>query len=166
LAFEAAARCVKSGGILLTADADACVYPNWIEANLAELRKGVDAVAGRIEIDPVDAALIPSKLHEDDARECAYAALLDEINARLDPNAFDLWPSHSEHSGASIAVTADAYRRAGGIPAVALGKTAPSVMPSGASMLASGIRPKRASLFRGEFWGVRSAAWRIRSAAE
>lgn len=122
LAFEAAARCVRSGGILLTTDADACVYPNWIEANLGELQKGVDAVAGRIEIDPVDAALIPSKLHEDDARECAYAALLDEINARLDPNAFDPWPRHSEHSGASIAVTADAYRRAGGIPAVALGE--------------------------------------------
>jgi hypothetical protein len=39
-------------------------------------------------------------------------------------------------------------------------------MPSGASMLASGILPKLALLFRGEFWGVPPAAWRIRSAAE
>lgn len=39
LAFEAEARCVKSEGILLTTDADACVYPNWIEANLVELRR-------------------------------------------------------------------------------------------------------------------------------
>src|SRR6202034_1256089 len=32
------------------------------------------------------------------------------------------WPRHCEHSGASIAVTVDAYQRAGGIPAVALGE--------------------------------------------
>ena len=122
LAMQAAEKFVAPQGVLLTTDADACVYPDWISANLLALRQGADAVAGCIEIDPAEAALIPPKLHEDDARECAYAALLDEIEARLDWDSADPWPRHSEHSGASIAVTVDAYRRAGGIPAVGLGE--------------------------------------------
>jgi hypothetical protein len=122
LAMEAAEELVEPDGILLTTDADGCVDADWIALNLRALRRGADAVAGRIEIDAVEAALIPSKLHEDDARECAYGVLLDEIDAELDSDPFDPLPRHSEHSGASIAVTVSAYRRAGGIPAVALGE--------------------------------------------
>jgi glycosyltransferase involved in cell wall biosynthesis len=102
LAMRAAEDFVAPHGVLLTTDADACVYPNWIAANLLALRQGADAVAGCIEIDPAEAALIPPKLHEDDARECAYAAWLDEIHARLDWDPADPWPRHSEQSGASI----------------------------------------------------------------
>jgi hypothetical protein len=120
--MQAAEDFVAPQGVLLTTDADACVYPNWIATNLFALREGADAVAGCIEINPAEAALIPPKLHQDDARECAYAALLDEIDARLDWDPADPWPRHSEQSGASIAVTVDAYRRAGGIPWVALGE--------------------------------------------
>jgi hypothetical protein len=122
LAMQAAEDFVAPQGVLLTTDADACVYPNWIATNLFALREGADAVAGCIEINPAEAALIPPKLHQDDARECAYAALLDEIDARLDWDPADPWPRHSEQSGASIAVTVDAYRRAGGIPWVPLGE--------------------------------------------
>jgi hypothetical protein len=50
------------------------------------LRRGADAIAGRIEIDSVEAALIPPRLHEDDARECAYADLLDQIDAAITQN--------------------------------------------------------------------------------
>jgi GT2 family glycosyltransferase len=121
-AMQAAEDFVAPQGVLLTTDADACVYPDWIANNLVALREGADAVAGCIEIDPAEAALIPPKLHEDDSRECAYAALLDEIHARLDWDPADPWPRHSEQSGASIAVSVDAYRRAGGIPGVALGE--------------------------------------------
>ncbi len=71
LAMQAAEKLVTPKGVLLTTDADACVCTNWIAGNLLALRQGADAVFGRIEIDPVDAALIPPKLHEDDARECA-----------------------------------------------------------------------------------------------
>jgi hypothetical protein len=61
-------------------------------------------------------------LLEADARECRYAALLDEIAAAIDPDPWDPWPRHDEHSGASIAVTAEAFRRAGGIPRMAMGE--------------------------------------------
>lgn len=107
---------------LLTTDADATVPPDWVAANLWCLRAGAEAVAGRAVIDPREAALIPARLHEDDARECAYAALLDELAAIVDPLPWDPWPRHTEHSGASIAVRLSAYRRAGGMPAPALGE--------------------------------------------
>jgi len=122
LATRVAEKFVSPRGVLLTTDADARVYPNWIEANLRALEQGADAVAGCAEIDPIEAALIPPKLHEDDAREGKYGALLDELDARIDPDPADPWPHHSEHSGASIAVTVDAYRSVGGIPAVPLGE--------------------------------------------
>jgi hypothetical protein len=122
LAMEAAAQLVAPNGILLTTDADSQVDPNWIAYNLRALRRGADAVAGRIDIDPVEAALIPLRLHEDDARECLYGALLDKINATFDPDVFDPLPRHNEHSGASIAVTLSAYRRVGGIPPIPLGE--------------------------------------------
>ena len=121
-AMEWAAELAGARGVLLCTDADGRVTPDWIARNLAHLDEGADAVAGRVELDPVDAAAIPDRLHEDDARECAYAAVLDEIAAHLDPDPWDPLPRHTEHSGASICVTVDAYRRAGGMPAVALGE--------------------------------------------
>ena len=122
LSMEAAEQLVEPHGILLTTDADGQVDRNWIALNLQALARGADAVAGRVEIDPLDAALIPPKLHEDDARECFYGELLDRISAELDPDPFDRLPRHSEHSGASIAVRVSAYRCAGRIPAIPLGE--------------------------------------------
>lgn len=122
LAMQRAADLAGAGGVLLTTDADGRVAPDWLAANLHHLRHGADAVAGRAELDPADAALIPARLHEDDAREVAYATLLDEIAHLLDPDPADPWPRHTEHNGASIAVTAAAYHRAGGVPAVPVGE--------------------------------------------
>ena len=122
MAMELAAERAGPAGVLLTTDADGCVAPDWLAANLRHLRTGADAVAGRAMIDPVEAAAIPEALHAADARECALAALLDEITALLDPEPHDPWPRHVEHSGASICVTAEAYRRASGIPLVPIGE--------------------------------------------
>lgn len=121
-ALEFAAALAPENAALLTTDADGQVAPDWLARNLAHLRDGAEAVAGRWVLDPADAALIPARLHEDDAQECAYAAVLDEITALLDPDPSDPMPRHTEHSGASICVTLDAYRRAGGMPASPLGE--------------------------------------------
>ena len=117
MAMERAAEQLGEAGVLLTTDADGCVPSDWVAANLFHLRRGIDAVAGRAVLDPADAAAIPARLHDDDALECAYAAALDEIASILVPQPWDPWPRHMEHSGASIAVTLAAYRRAGGMPA-------------------------------------------------
>jgi glycosyltransferase involved in cell wall biosynthesis len=120
IAMDHAAELAGPRGILLSTDADGRVAPDWLVTNLAAIANGADAVAGRAEIEPVGARLIPAHLHAIDARECAYAALLDEIRCLLDPDPADPWIRHEEHSGASIAVTVDAYHRAGGIPLVPL----------------------------------------------
>jgi hypothetical protein len=122
LAMHKAADLAGSGGMILTTDADSRAAPDWLRANLRAIRAGADAVAGRAIIDPADEALIPAALIEADARECAYAALLDEIGAGIDPDPADPWPRHDEHSGASIAVTVEAFRRAGGIPDLPMGE--------------------------------------------
>ena len=122
MAMDLAAGCARPADVLLTTDADGQVEPDWLAANLRHLRAGADAVAGCAVIDPVEAAAIPAALHAADARECALAAVLDEVAALLDPEPHDPWPRHTEHSGASICVTLDAYRRAGGIPAVPIGE--------------------------------------------
>ena len=120
LAMDRAAVLAGPGGVVLTTDADSRVAPDWLAVNLHALRAGADAVAGRAEIEPEGAALIPPHLHAIDARECRYAALLDEIASLIDPDPYDPWPRHDEHSGASIAVTVEAYRHCGGMPPIGL----------------------------------------------
>lgn len=116
------AASLDPGAVLLTTDADSRVASDWIDANIRHVLNGADAVAGRAVIDPVDAAAIPARLHEDDARECALGALLDEIAFLLDPDPADPWPRHTEHSGASICATPSAFARTGGIPDLPLGE--------------------------------------------
>ena len=122
MAMERAVELAGDDGVVLTTDADGRAAPGWLAANLAAIRAGAEVVAGQADIDPIGAALIPRHLHDIDARECAYASLLDEIAALVDPDPADPWPRHDEHSGASIAVTTAAYRRAGGMPAAPLGE--------------------------------------------
>jgi glycosyltransferase involved in cell wall biosynthesis len=122
LAMDLGAARLGSSGVLMTTDADGQVPPDWISRNLASLRAGADAVAGRAEVDGIDAAEIPQSLVENDALECAYAALLDEMAYRIDPDPADPWPRHDEHSGASIAMRVAAYHRAGGVPPALIGE--------------------------------------------
>jgi len=122
MAMSKATMLLGPGGVVMTTDADSCVAPDWIEANLAAIDAGADAVCGRAVIDPIDALLIPQVLHEDDAREVAYGAKLDRIAALLDPCADDPWPRHTEESGASIAVRREVFVAAGGVPPVRHGE--------------------------------------------
>jgi GT2 family glycosyltransferase len=122
LAMMHADRLAGPNGVLLTTDADSRLPPGWLQANIAALERGADAVCGQAVIDPVEAQAIPAHLHADDALECRYAALLDALAAALDPDPADPLPRHTHESGASIAVRAVAYRAAGGIPLVPLGE--------------------------------------------
>ena len=107
--------------IVMTTDADAVPGRSWIEKNAWEIAIGAQAVCGATEINPQDALAIPH-LREDDARELALLALLDEITALLNPDPFDPWPRHQQQSGASIAVLSDILELAGGPPHVAAGE--------------------------------------------
>jgi hypothetical protein len=159
LVMQKAAELARDDAVLMTTDADARVASNWLSTNLSIIREGVDVVAGRTEIDLLDAARIPRKLHEDDARECRYAQLVDEIHALLDPDSADPWPRHTEHSGASLTVTMEAYRRAEGYPQCRRARTAPSSRRFGRSMRVSGTRQRCASSSLAESMAVPPGVW-------
>jgi GT2 family glycosyltransferase len=117
---EAATRAGE--GIILTSDADAIVPDDWISHNISLIAEGAEVVCGRAVIAPAEAAAIPAHLHEMQAREEACCAALDHLIATIDPDPADPWLRHQENSGASIAVTAAALRRAGGPPAIGRGE--------------------------------------------
>ena len=61
-------------GVVMTTDADAIAPPEWVALNVRVLTSDADVVCGQGEIDPRDAALIPARLHADDALERDPAA--------------------------------------------------------------------------------------------
>ncbi|MDF9863391.1 GT2 family glycosyltransferase [Methylorubrum pseudosasae] len=107
---------------LLTTDADSIVPPDWVAANLAALEAGADAVAGRVELIPEEAALLPPSLPARGRLEDTYDALITEMEARIDPDPHDPWPCHRTTIGASLAVRLPAYRDVGGMPEIPLGE--------------------------------------------
>ena len=108
-------------GVILTTDADSRVAADWVSANLSAVSHGADAVLGQISLDE-EGDWLPAALHARGRLEAVYEDLLTEISARLDPQIGNPWPHHSTISGASLAVTVDAYRRVGGLPCVPLGE--------------------------------------------
>lgn len=122
LAMAAAAWHAGPSGVLLTTDADSIVPQDWVGSNRDALHQGADIVCGRAIIDPVEAVMIPEHLHADDALERHLVGLLDEMAWMLDPEPHDPPPRHTEASGASLAVTIQAFRRVGGTPAIASGE--------------------------------------------
>ena len=107
--------------VILTTDADSRVAPNWIDGNINAINAGVDAVLGRLALDE-DGRKLPEAVHRRGALESEYEELLTEVFATLDPVVHNPWPHHSTISGASIAITTEAYRRIGGLPRVARGE--------------------------------------------
>ncbi len=122
LAAEWLEASFAKGKLLLTTDADSRVGPRWVTANLKAAAEGADAIAGRLSLDPEDALKLPPHLHERGRLESAYESRLIEINALLDPRPHNPWPHHATASGATLAVTLEAYRRVGGLPQLALGE--------------------------------------------
>jgi hypothetical protein len=108
--------------VLLTTDADTKPRPDWIAANFKAFDTGADAVAGIFALDPEDETRLPKALRARGRQEAAYADLLIEMAALLDPQPWNPYPHHATASGASLAVTLSAYRQIGGLPAASVGE--------------------------------------------
>ncbi|WCT72685.1 glycosyltransferase [Sphingomonas naphthae] len=104
----------RAGGLLISTDADCRPPADWVAANLAASAPD-RIVGGRIELD------------EDEAEECpeifafrrhfdAYWRRVRAIEDRIDPSPWDPAPRHGDHTGASLALSVDLYRRSGGVP--------------------------------------------------
>jgi cellulose synthase/poly-beta-1,6-N-acetylglucosamine synthase-like glycosyltransferase len=114
-AMEAAASLAQTPQALIcTTDADSRPRADWIAQLWQGLDGGAEAVAGAVDFDPSEAS--PLRFSDIRRQESLYSALQAEIIARVDPEAHNPWPNHIWAWGANLAVTADAYRRVGGLP--------------------------------------------------
>ncbi len=118
VAMDAAAARVGARGAVLTTDADTRPASDWVAATLAELAAGADAVGGRILLCPDGRAAMPAALRRLVLLDAGYRRALEAVRHLVAPDAHDPYPRHHQHFGGSLAVTAAAYARAGGVPAV------------------------------------------------
>jgi glucosyl-3-phosphoglycerate synthase len=107
LACERLLDAGRPDGLIATTDADSRVAPDWLGRQLAHLENGAQVVAGNIELDGAQARLLAPELLA--ARERDAAARLRHVH-RFDPDA-----AHHHFAGASLGVTAEVYRRVGGM---------------------------------------------------
>ncbi|MBW4662160.1 MAG: glycosyltransferase [Drouetiella hepatica Uher 2000/2452] len=118
---EAYARLTKLGqgrGIIASTDGDTRVASDWIAAIRQEIHQGADAVSGRLLTDRSDRNLLDPYTRLCYLRAVGYGYLGVELESYIDPDPFDQLPRHHQHGGASLAVTAEMYAIAGGMPAV------------------------------------------------
>ncbi|WP_082609762.1 glycosyltransferase [Bosea sp. Root381] len=114
------ARLEPSGGVLITTDADARPPANWISANLEAIAQGADIVGGRLvldEDDDISPGVVASRALWD-----RYWAAVRQIEDEIDPCPWDPPPRHGDHTGGSLAITTEMYRRSGGVPLIASGE--------------------------------------------
>jgi glucosyl-3-phosphoglycerate synthase len=111
LGMDAAANRLEAlgcgDGLIATTDADSTPCADWLARQLAHLERGAAVVAGLIELYPEDLARLPDAVRrrrEDEARR-----RLADVRDR-DPHA-----EHHHFAGASLGVTAETYRRVGGL---------------------------------------------------
>lgn len=119
-AMELGARLVSSDqDLLISTDADCRPPPDWIAANLAVTDRDL-IIGGRIVLDEDE--LLPPAVRAARARYDAYWARVREIEDAVEPMPWDPAPRHGDHTGASLALSRELYRRAGGVPLIATGE--------------------------------------------
>ncbi len=97
----------RPDGLIASTDADSKPAPDWLERQLAYASAGAPAIAGLIELDLGGGATLPQAVLR--RRERDAAARLSIVR-RGDPGA-----GHHHFAGASIGITAAAYRQVGGL---------------------------------------------------
>ncbi|EWY37558.1 glycosyl transferase family A [Skermanella stibiiresistens SB22] len=112
----------RAGGVIATTDADTIVAPDWVARTLAEIDAGADAVGGKLMLPPVNLLDGDPQLKRATLLHRRYERLTDRMASLLDPDPADPWPRHGDHGGASLAATARAYLRAGGLPPLPTGE--------------------------------------------
>ncbi|RYE32401.1 MAG: glycosyltransferase [Hyphomicrobiales bacterium] len=107
-------------GVLIATDADARPPSDWITTNLDAIAAGGTIVGGRLVLDDNDP--IPPELSAARALWDRYWTEVREIEDEIDPSPWDPPPRHGDHTGGSLAMTAEIYRRSGGVPLLASGE--------------------------------------------
>ena len=109
--MDAAATRLPADGLIACTDADSTVAPDWIATQLRAVAAGARAIGGRIEIAPAEMAALPAGVAVDRVRRQHRRHQL----VLADPGPPGSTSEHWQFSGASLAVTAEVYRRVGGM---------------------------------------------------
>jgi len=101
----------RPGGLIACTDADSVVAPDWVAAQLVAAERGAKAIGGRIELGAADRealgpAVMADRSHRARRRHSSLLASTTPAGSTFE---------HWQFSGASMAVTAQTYRRVGGI---------------------------------------------------
>jgi glycosyltransferase involved in cell wall biosynthesis len=107
----------RPGGLIASTDADSVVATDWLCCQLELARLGAQAIGGYVELHREDAeALAVQALSERErrARERLRTVLAHE--RRESPGPQPAAVEHPHFSGASLSLTAQTYRRCGGLP--------------------------------------------------
>jgi glucosyl-3-phosphoglycerate synthase len=98
-------------GLIASTDADSTVAGDWLSAQLALAGAGAEAIGGLIELDPTERrALDPQAIA---VRERSTA---QRLISTIEQTTGEAPVEHAHFSGASLALTAVAYERCGGLP--------------------------------------------------
>ncbi len=101
----------REDGLIASTDADSVVASSWLSSQLRLSAQGARAIGGHIELDPIEALeLSDEALRERERRRHERMAAV--LGAELD----GAQAEHHQFSGASLALTAEAYRECGGLP--------------------------------------------------
>lgn len=101
----------RNGGLIASTDADSVVAEDWLARQLELARDGAEAIGGLIELHAEESgALAPEALLE---RERHSRERMRRVLRKQPPAATT---EHHQFSGASLALTAETYRRCGGLP--------------------------------------------------
>jgi GT2 family glycosyltransferase len=95
-------------GLIACTDADTVVAPDWLAVQLRSVAEGARAIGGRIEL--ADDGSIPQSVR----RRHALQGRLRHDRLLSEPDLAGK-TQHWQFSGASMALTAEAYRRVGGL---------------------------------------------------
>jgi glucosyl-3-phosphoglycerate synthase len=124
LACERLLRAGNPGGLIASTDADSVVADDWLACQLQLVRRGAQAIGGHVELRHDDGrALADQALRERDRRgaerlravldnETHRRPVADGVGAHVDSDTAE----HHHFSGASLSLTAETYRRCGGLP--------------------------------------------------
>jgi glycosyltransferase involved in cell wall biosynthesis len=101
----------RHDGLIASTDADTVVAEDWLSTQLELASAGAEAIGGLIELDPGERqALDPHAL----TVRRAHAA--ERLRHAIDQSVATTTIEHPHFSGASLALTAAAYSRCGGLP--------------------------------------------------
>ena len=109
-------RLGRPRGVIASTDGDTQVQPDWVASILREIARGADAVGGRIQASREEMAGMDPGARLYYTRDLAYRTLRAAYESVLAPDPFNPWPRHHHCFGASLAVTAETYLAAGGLP--------------------------------------------------